>query len=136
VTSARDLAEVASVDARHFGADRTSMWTRLADEGFPIWVARDARGAVGAMALQPGQIGPWVAEDDDVAASLLRCALTEAPRGEPLRVLVPGDALGARELLLASGFEVRKALRHMRRGDLSKVPSWARVYGKGSYCLG
>jgi ribosomal protein S18 acetylase RimI-like enzyme len=140
-TTARDLADVASVDARHFGADRTPMWTRLAAEGFPLWLVRAGSagrgdGALGAMALQPGQIGPWVAEDVEVGAALLRCALAEAPRDQPLRVQVPGDALAARELLLGTGFEVRKALRHMRRGDLTKVPSWARVYGKGSYCLG
>jgi hypothetical protein len=27
-------------------------------------------------------------------------------------------------------------VRHMRRGDLGRGPSWRDIYGKASFCLG
>lgn len=129
-----DTAEVASLDAPAFGADRTRLLAAYAREfSGSAWVARDDRGRVsGFIVVQDDLIGPWCAVDERVAGRLVDVALGGITRTLRVGVL---DEVGAR-LLASRGLVPGRSLARMRLGP--SVPRAARplLLAHASYAVG
>lgn len=87
------LAELATLDAQAFGADRTALFTQLADRARFAVVKEQGviTGFVGLRAFGRGEvIGPVVAENAEIARDLIAFVLSERP-GAFLRVDTTAD---------------------------------------------
>jgi GNAT superfamily N-acetyltransferase len=140
--------QVAALDARFFGFDRTRLWTRLAQEGPAIRtfvVADETSRMTGYLCLQNGLLaGPFGATTPGAAQVLLQAVLgRDASFLRGGRVLVPSHNADAPVVLRRAGFQEIRQLTHMRlvlpeapASPAEQTPSWSRIYGKGSFCLG
>jgi GNAT superfamily N-acetyltransferase len=134
-----DLASIANLDRDAFGDDRLRLVRLLrveADEAFAVWRARRVAGYALVTVTNTGvHVGPWVAEDRDVAMDLLAAA--DGFRGErTLSVGVAGPNRDAVALLESRGFEERPASLRMTRGALADVGNCQRVFGIGNGAIG
>jgi GNAT superfamily N-acetyltransferase len=118
-----DVAEIRDLDRRAFGADRTAVLRELARQSPALALAYRRAGRVAGYALGrvgrvAHEIGPIVAEDDEVALALLRAACAEAGGGA-----VIADAFAARcgfvDALLAAGWTEQRPYTRMSIGALS-----------------
>ena len=103
-----DVGALAAYDRTRFGGDRSSLLTMMAtDPDRPLFVARREGSVAGYAWLRPeeGRIGPFLAEDPDVATSLVAAA-AEHEVGEPLTVNVPTSNRTATAWLEALGVEL------------------------------
>lgn len=109
-----DLTELTALDAASFGADRTAVLAMMlarrpdqawiGDTGFVL--ARDGHRAL--------QVGPLVAENDDVAQALLARAL-DGVMGPVFVDVVDGND-GFDAVLSEAGFAKQRQFARMRRG--------------------
>ena len=110
-----DFDEVVEFDAVRFGAPRSALLAKVIDQhpGRSLVVRRGHR-VVGYLVAQEGTLGPVVADGSDALSALIRQSLAlDWP--SPPRVNLPPESAHV-ETLLGLGFEVRRELRHMRRG--------------------
>jgi GNAT superfamily N-acetyltransferase len=86
-----DVGELLAYDAPRFGGPRRALLQTMArDPERPLLVARRGGGVVGFgwLRVDDARIGPWVADDADVATSILATAL-EVVAGAELTANVP-----------------------------------------------
>ncbi len=135
-----DLDELAAFDAPRFGADRRKLLAALlVEQGEPCLVARDALGRVaGYLFVRGAVLGPWVADDAEVAEVLLIRArsMRDTASGEGAQVMLPRSNEAARSLLLVHGFREQRKLRHMRRGGACGPGRPACLFGQSSFAHG
>jgi len=121
-----DLVALAARDAAAFGADRTAllamMLARCPDQAWigeqGIILARDGHRAL--------QIGPLVADDDEMAAALLARALDGVVGPVFVDAIDGNDAFDA--VLGAAGFTRQRQFARMRRGAAAlEAPAGAYV---------
>src|SRR4051812_20392666 len=110
-----DLDEVIAFDADRFGAPRPrllqSLYTQNAERTLLL---RRASAIVGYLVAQNRTLGPVVADDADALAQLVAASLELSWVDLP-RINVPPESMHL-DTLQALGFEIRRQLRHMRRG--------------------
>ena len=111
----RDFDEVVEFDAVRFGAPRAALLAKVIDQhpGRCLVVRREHRVA-GYLVAQEGTLGPVVADDSDALSALVTQSLA-LDWASPPRINMPPESTHL-ETLLGLGFEVRRELRHMRRG--------------------
>ena len=132
-----DIAAVAEFDAPIFGAERARVFraylTELRDRAF---VVRSTAGRIaGYLFAQRRKLGPWAAHSTEDAAALLGAALSLSYE-DPPNVSLPASNLGGTDLLLRSGFQQQRSLRHMRRGELQRRGRSDLLYGLASFAIG
>lgn len=132
-----DLAEIQAFDRALFGADRSAVLAMLADEvpGRGV-VARRAGRLTGFAFAQDHAVGPCLAEDRMVAASLLAGARARCPAAAPV-LIVPGDNAAALAVAAELGWIEQRRLRHMRRGGSGPHPTRReRLFGYANFHFG
>jgi GNAT superfamily N-acetyltransferase len=135
---AKVLAEVARLDARGYGADRTALIRRVLEQfSGRAFLARDGAGdPVGYAVAQSRSFGPCVAASPAVARALLRRAMALPFEGR-VSWLVPGQNAAATKLAEAVGGAPTRTWRHMRRGSGALLESdWSSLYAKASLAVG
>ena len=113
--TAGDFDEVVEFDAMRFGSLRSALLAKVIDQhpGRSLVVRRQHRVA-GYLVAQEGTLGPVVADDSDALSALITASL-RLDWMNPPRINLPPESTHV-ETLLGLGFEVRRELRHMRRG--------------------
>jgi hypothetical protein len=115
-----DLAKVGHKDLAVFGADRMPLlrWALALAPGY-AWRAGRSRGFGGYVFGRHGHrtehLGPLVAEDEEMASSLLMAALSASP-ASVFTVDVPEEPLWL-ERLQRLGFQLQRTFRRMILGD-------------------
>jgi ribosomal protein S18 acetylase RimI-like enzyme len=110
-----DFDDVAAFNAVAFGASRRDLLVKLLEQQpGRAFVVRRGDAVSGYVVAQDGALGPVVADDGDVLAALVLAA-ANLPWASPPRINVPPES-DHRRTLQALGFEIRRELRHMRRG--------------------
>ncbi|UCD76296.1 MAG: GNAT family N-acetyltransferase [Phycisphaerales bacterium] len=117
-----DAPRVGEYDRAHFGDDRAPLLASLLEQSpAAFWISEGDRTAgylITQELLNGLRIGPWVADGEDAAASLLDEVLT---RTEASRYAlgIPGvNEIGVK-LLQSRGFTATPPCLHMVRGDRS-----------------
>ncbi len=112
---ADDLDEVARFDAPRFGAARRDLLAKLIEQHSGRALVLRRRGNVaGLLVAQDTTLGPVVADTSESLTSLISAAL-RFDWTSPPRINVPPES-GHLATLHRLGFEIRRELRHMRRG--------------------
>lgn len=125
-------AELLELDRQAFGADRSAMLRRLAEEGRAVY------GAAGYAMLRPGriasQMGPVVATDPQVASWLVR----EVLRGQPGPFIWDVNAANpaAIELAQSLGFRPFRELERMTLGEPVPPEQPERIYAFADPAIG
>ena len=113
--TADDVDEVARFDAPRFGANRRQLLAKVVDQHPGRAVVLRRRGKVaGYLVAQESTLAPVVADTSESLTSLVAAAL-RLDWATPPRINVPPES-GHLATLQRLGFEVRRELRHMRRG--------------------
>ncbi len=87
-------------------------------------------------------MGPWVAQNVQVAEGLLLAALAAQAAAHPAPLIgqavtnLPGANPDAEALLARYGFHSLRHIRHMRRGRLPTPDQRSWVYGQTSFAIG
>ena len=135
---ARSALEIAELDARCFGAERSSL-VRACLQTLPgrAFVARDSAGALTGYAVgQRRSLGPCMARSPVVAEALVRRAMGLRYEG-PVTWIVADQNRDAVALARAIGGTPTGTRRHMRRGDPSLLASdWRTLFAKVSLAVG
>ena len=110
-----DFDEIVEFDAVRFGSPRPALLAKVIEQhsGRALVLRREDRVA-GYLVAQDATLGPVVADDSDSLSALITASL-RLDWVSPPRVNVPPESAHV-ETLLGLGFEVRRELRHMRRG--------------------
>jgi GNAT superfamily N-acetyltransferase len=110
-----DLDEVARFDAPRFGSNRLQLLAKVVDQHPGRGIVLRRRGKVaGFLVAQESTLAPVVADTSESLTSLINAALgLDWPT--PPRINVPPES-GHLATMQRLGFEVRRQLRHMRRG--------------------
>jgi GNAT superfamily N-acetyltransferase len=113
--TAGDFDEVVEFDAVRFGSPRPELLAKVIDQhpGRSL-VARREHRVAGYLVAQEGTLGPVVADDPDALSALVTASL-RLDWANPPRINLPPESTHV-ETLSGLGFEVRRELRHMRRG--------------------
>lgn len=114
-----DLDALAAYDLPRFGGDRRPLLELLlADSAAWLLAAEDVGGLVGYACLRTDtpRIGPFVADDPDVAGTLLRRAFALLPDAGDLRLNLPPNNRPGAEWLRRLGVEVEPWDGRMGRG--------------------
>jgi hypothetical protein len=113
--SVDDVDEVVRFDAPRFGAPRRELLAKVFDQYPGRALVLRSRGKVaGYLVAQEGTLAPIVTDTSESLISLVTAALGfDWPT--PARINVPPES-GHVATLQRLGFEVRRELRHMRRG--------------------
>ena len=137
ISSQAELSELASFDEASFGASREKLLGALLElYRDRLLVARDGAGRLqGYLFARDPTLGPWVAENREVAAALLNAAL-RLPYSHTPHVMVPRSNEAATELLVGRGFVEQRSLRHMRRGGTGPIGRPERLFGQSSFAHG
>lgn len=122
-----DAAALVEFDAQVFGANRRHAIERLLAEP----AARCLQSDGGYLIAQQSVLGPWVAQDPATAEALLALC-----RRQEWRVMMPAENKTGLLLLQQTGFQVRREVRHMRRGRPFPRDGRAITYGQASFALG
>jgi predicted N-acetyltransferase YhbS len=133
--TADDLEAIVAFDAPRFGADRRKLLTTLlVEQRQPCLVASDEAGRLQGYLFLRAVLGPWVAETQAAADSLL----TEARQRieVPPSVMVPRSNALALELLARHGFVEQRRLRHMRLGGDGPPGRAECLFGQSSFAHG
>ena len=113
--TADDFDEVVRFDAPRFGATRRDLLTKLIDQHPGRALVLRRRGKVaGYLVAQASTLAPVVADTSESLTSLIEAARRLDGMTLP-RINVPPES-GHLASLQRLGFEVRRELRHMRRG--------------------
>lgn len=115
-----DLEDVLRMDREVFGADRGSLLRSVAEVAPDLTLARRNQGAIAGYTLGrrgplADHLGPWVAVDEEIAASLLDEFLARSGRDLVFVDCIPSNAWVV-PLLEARGFEFSRPLIRMCRG--------------------
>jgi ribosomal protein S18 acetylase RimI-like enzyme len=136
--AASDLDAIAAYDHPRFGGDRRRILGMvLADPEGRCLVAEQDGGLVGYGCLRPdaGRIGPFLADEPSVAATLLAAGFERAPEAAELRVNVPPRNRRGIEWLRALGVIIETWDGRMARGaELPKREET--IYGMAVGALG
>lgn len=110
-----DFDDVVEFDALRFGSPRAALLAKVIEQhpGRVLVMRREDRVA-GYLVAQEGTLGPVVADDSDSLSALVTDSL-RLDWGSPPRINLPPESAHV-GTLLTLGFEVRRELRHMRRG--------------------
>jgi ribosomal protein S18 acetylase RimI-like enzyme len=131
-----DLAILAEMDAKIFGADRGRVFSALL-QAFPerAFFSHDSCGRItGYLFMQEKRIGPWVMLEPDDEEALLHAAL---PLDfAEISAVVPENNQRALELLRNHDFEIVRMNRHMSRGSATTISQRDKVYAQTSLSLG
>jgi GNAT superfamily N-acetyltransferase len=113
--TAGDFDEIVEFDAMRFGSQRSALLAKVIEQhpGRALVLRREDRVA-GYLVAQDATVGPVVADDSD-SLSVLIAASLGLDWMSPPRINVTPESAHV-ETLLGLGFEVRRELRHMRRG--------------------
>ena len=113
--TAADFDEIVRFDAVRFGSPRRALLAKVIEQhpGRALVVRREDR-VVGYLVAQDATLGPVVADDSDSLSAMITASL-RLDWVSPPRINVPPESAHV-EILLELGFEVRRELRHMRRG--------------------
>jgi predicted N-acetyltransferase YhbS len=132
-----DIAAVAEFDAPIFGAERARVFRAyLSELRGRAFVVRGTTGRIaGYLFAQRRKLGPWAAHSTEDAAALLGAALSLSYE-DPPNVSMPASNLAGTDLLLRSGFQQQRSLRHMRRGELQRPGRTDLLYGLASFAIG
>jgi GNAT superfamily N-acetyltransferase len=138
VETAQDVTKLARYDAPRFGGDRHSVLAAMLDDPErPLLVARRSASIAGYAWLraEDGRLGPFVADDPAVAATLIGAALERAPDAERLSFnLSSANAIGL-EWLRSVGAELETWDGRMGRGP--RIPRRDEtIYGNAVGALG
>jgi ribosomal protein S18 acetylase RimI-like enzyme len=131
-----DLAMLADMDAKIFGADRSQVFSALL-QAFPerAFLSHDSYGRItGYLFMQEKRIGPWVMLEQDDEEALLHAALSLD--FAEISAVVPENNQRALELLRSHGFEIVRTNRHMVRGSATTIGQRDKVYAQTSLSLG
>ena len=110
-----DLDDVVRFDAPRFGANRRSLLAKAAEQNPGRALVLRRRGKIaGYLVAHEATLGPIVADTSESLTSLIVTA-RRLEWGSPPRINVPPES-GHLATLHGLGFEVRRQLRHMRRG--------------------
>lgn len=110
-----DLDEVVRFDAARFGANRRQVLaTAIAQHPGRAMLLRRRGRVAGFLVAQESTLAPVVADTSESLTSLIRAAL-RLDWVSPPRINVPPES-GHIATLQRLGFELRRELRHMRRG--------------------
>jgi len=132
-----NLAELAEVDSRIFGADRRKVFTALL-QAYPerAFFSHDSQGRMtGYIFMQERRIGPWVMLEPGDDEMLLQAVLSLDP-GDMVSVVVPETNQRALEILHHYGFEIARTNRHMARGSTATIGQRDKVYAQTSLSVG
>lgn len=129
-----DLPEIAALDARWFGVARPRVLTSLGGRNPELClVARRAGRIVGYLIARAGadrlQIGPWGAEDAQVAEALLQAFLRRAPQGREVLLDVPEPNQSGPVLLTRYGLGIQRGYTRMYLGENLNPGEPAHVFG-------
>ncbi len=134
----RALDSLVDFDAPRFGGNRSALLSAmLADRHRPALVARRDATLVGFgwLRTDEARIGPWVADEPDVAAALLAEAFRRAPDHPELTANIPISNRRAVEWLRGLGVEPDPWDGRMARG--APIPRRDEsIYGSTSGALG
>jgi hypothetical protein len=128
---ARDWPTIVALDTDVFGADRSSLLRRLAGR-LPAAASVAVRGGriIGSLFGRDGrtlnQLGPLVAEDEDVARSLLSRAIAAIPA--PLVIDLPDRHAAIGAWLETLGFNAERPLTRMVHGRSTAFDDTARLF--------
>jgi GNAT superfamily N-acetyltransferase len=110
-----DLDEVARFDAPRFGANRRELLAKVVDQHPGRALVLRRRGKVaGFLVAHESTLAPVVTDTSESLTGLITAAL-RLDWATPPRINVPPES-GHLATLQRLGFEVRRELRHMRRG--------------------
>jgi GNAT superfamily N-acetyltransferase len=115
-----DLQPLAAYDAPRFGADRSPILAAaLADRERPVLVAKRVGALLGYAVLRPDgtRLGPFVADEPNVAGALVAAAVSLAPEVEALGAQLPGENLAGIGWLKRIGASIEPWDGRMRRGS-------------------
>jgi ribosomal protein S18 acetylase RimI-like enzyme len=132
-----DLAELAEMDAKIFGADRNRVFSTLL-QAYPdrAFLSRNSSGGVtGYLFVQEGRIGPWVMLEPSDGAALL-CAALSLNFAGMISAVMPETNQEALDLLQRYGFEVLRLNRHMVYGSVTTIGQRDKVCAQTSLSLG
>jgi len=129
---ARDRTAVHEMDVRAFGASRSTLLQRLADEAPEYARVLFAHGVLrgylfGRHGYKREQLGPLVADSDDTAIALLRSCLAEHP-DRAFFIDVPDGREAWAHALSTLGFEIERPFVRMHRGVITAPGHWSFVY--------
>jgi predicted N-acetyltransferase YhbS len=133
-----DVPALAAYDAPRFGGDRRPILeAAVAARDRPILLAERDGGIVGYGMLRAAaaRLGPWLADDPDVAADLLAGAFARAPESMTLAANLPGENETGRAWLEDAGATLTWSDGRMARG--SDLPRRLEtIYGNAVGALG
>lgn len=136
--SSSDLEAIARYDAPRFGGDRRRILEMVLAhrEGPTLLAEQDGQLAgYGCVHSEAGRIGPFLADEPAVAATVLSAAFADAPETDELRVNVPPGNRRGIEWLRALGVTVETWDGRMARG--AEVPKREdTLYGMAVGALG
>ena|SRR5258708_6880760 len=134
---ADEIPVVAAFDTLAFGANRlAALSDYCAQETARFLISRDASGQLtGFLVARQGTLGPWNTSAMADAKCLLQQALA-LPFLGPLTVSLSARHHGALDLLARYGFQVHRALPHMRRGQPLQRDTQFHLYAMDSLGLG
>jgi ribosomal protein S18 acetylase RimI-like enzyme len=134
-----DLPEVAAFDAGHFGDERPRLLELLfgqAKAAYGVRAHSEMRGYVLVLPARQGvRVGPWVADDEQAARTLLEAVLADTA-DEPVAVGVPGVNKSAAALLESSGFRRSDPCLRMIRGPIAGAGQPQNIYGIANGAMG
>jgi hypothetical protein len=117
-----ELATVAALDARAFGADRSGVLASFFRRRERLAVVRDASRCIrGYAGLRDDVVGPWVADSATYAAAAFDAARSLAASAT-LRTFVRAGDSRARDIVEARGFGPVRRCRYMFRGEAVARP--------------
>ena len=120
------------MDVRAFGASRSTLLERLADEAPEYARVLCAHGVLrgylfGRHGHKREQLGPLVADSDDTAIALLRSCLAEHP-DRAFFIDVPDGREAWAHALSTLGFEIERPFVRMHRGVITAPGHRSFVY--------
>jgi GNAT superfamily N-acetyltransferase len=134
-----DLPEVAAFDAEHFGDERSRLLGLLFDRAkaaYCVHVRARLRGYVIVLSARRGlRVGPWVADDEQTARTLLEAVLANVANG-PVLVGAPAVNKSATALLESFGFSRSPSCLRMIRGPVTGAGRLHNVYGIANGAMG
>lgn len=135
--SVRGMEELAGLDRRVFGGDRTALLRALRGDSSYRCYSLPAHGRLaGYLFASDRMLGPGCACDDTAAVELVTAAVRGAQGGGAgCRILVPVES-GYLAALLGLGSRERRRLAHMRLGDLALPGERHRLIAQTSYAAG
>lgn len=132
-----DLPELLDFDAPLFGGDRARLlkayWAEAPECAL---IALDKQGHInGYLLARANVLGPWIAQDQEVAERLLQAALA-LPFQDMPQVFVASEHSDALTLLTRYGFTIERSLQHMYKGTRIARPRTTNIFGQASLGFG